>query len=109
MEYYSRAYRLAKSGTPTEKAYKDSLYKDLTILYKGRFNKEDGLDAYIASAASKPLPNPTTPVTPVIDPDPTTTDTSTSAPASAKPAAVVTKPVSTVPVKASVAKKGTRK
>lgn len=110
LDYYSRAYRLAKSDTPAAKAYKDDLYKNLTILYKGRFNKEDGLDAYIASAASKPLPNPTTPVTPVLDPEPTTTDTTTtSAPATAKPAAAATtKPVSALPAK-SVAKKGTRR
>ena len=107
MDYYSRAYKLAKSDTPAAKTYKDGLYKDLSILYEGRFNKKDGLDAYIASAAAKPVPNPATPVTPVNDPDPTTT--TTSAPASAKPAAAVTtKPISATPVKSSVAKKGTR-
>lgn len=108
MEYYSRAYKLAKSDTPAAKTYKDQLYKDLTILYEGRFNKKDGLDAYISSVTAKPLPNPTTPITPVTDPEPTTT---TSAPASAKPASATTttnKPVSTVPAKSSVAKKGTR-
>jgi len=118
MEYYSRAYKLAKATTPAEKTYRDGLYKDLTILYEGRFNKKDGLDAYISSVSAKPLPNPTTPVTPVLDPEPTTTTTSApasakpaaSAPASAKPAAAVTtKPLSTIPVKAGVAKKGTRK
>ncbi len=125
MEYYSRAYRLAKSDTPAAKTYKDGLYKNLTILYEGRFNKKDGLDAYIASAAAKPLPNPTTPVTPVNDPDPTTTTTSapaaskpaaaattkpaTSAPAVAKPAAAAaTKPMSTNTSKTTAAKKRTR-
>ena len=108
MDYYSRAYRLAKSDTPAAKTYKDSLYKDLSILYEGRFNKKDGLDAYIASAASKTLPNPTSPITPVNDPDPTTTTTSAPAGA-AKPAAAVTnKPVSAAPAKSSVARKGTR-
>src|SRR5687767_161459 len=119
MEYYSRAYRLAKSDTPAAKTYKDSLYKDLTILYEGRFNKKDGLDAYISSAASKPLPNPTSPVTPVLDPEPTTTNTTSAkpaatAPASAKPAGAATgqptKPLSTNgAAKPVVAKKGTRR
>jgi hypothetical protein len=112
MDYYSRAYKLAKSDTPAAKTYKEGLYKDLTILYEGRFNKKDGLDAYIASAATKPVPNPTTPVTPVIDPDPTTTTTS-AAPAAAKPSAASTttptKPLSSVGNKAAVARKGTRK
>ena len=119
MDYYSRAYRLAKSDTPAAKTYKDSLYKDLTILYEGRFNKKDGLDAYISSAASKPLPNPTSPVTPVLDPEPTNTTNTTSAkpaaaaPATTKPAGAATtqptKPLSTNgAAKPVVAKKGTR-
>ena len=104
MEYYSRAYKVAKSDTPAAKTYRDSLYRDLTILYEGRFPDKGkaGLDAYISSVTAKPLPNPTTPVTPVNDPDPTTT---TSAPSGA----ATTKPVSSTPVKSSVAKKGTRK
>jgi hypothetical protein len=110
MDYYSRAYKLAKTDTPGAKIYKDGLYKDLTILYEGRFNKKDGLDAYISSVTAKPLPNPTTPVTPVVDPEPTTTTTTTgAAPSAAKPAAAVTKPMSTIPAKSSVAKRGTRK
>ncbi|HEX6123979.1 MAG TPA: hypothetical protein VFZ23_01275 [Pyrinomonadaceae bacterium] len=112
MEYYSRAYKLAKSDTPAAKTYKDALYKDLSILYEGRFNKKEGLDAYISSVTAKPLPNPTSPITPVNDPDPTTT--TTSAPAGgAKPASAssTTKPVSTTgpQTKTVAAKKGTRK
>lgn len=94
MDYYSRAYKLAKSDTPAAKAYRESLYKDLTVLYEGRFNKKDGLDAYIASVTSKPVPNPTTPITPVNDPETTTTS---SAPATAAK-----------PVAATTAKKGSR-
>jgi hypothetical protein len=102
MDYYSRAYKLAKSDTPAAKTYKDSLYKDLTILYEGRFNKKDGLDAYIASVTAKPVPNPTTPITPVNDPETTTTS---SAPATARPAtATATTPV----VHKATVKKGSR-
>jgi hypothetical protein len=114
MDYYSRAYKLAKSDTPAAKTYKDSLYKDLTILYEGRFNKKDGLDAYIATVTAKPVPNPTTPVTPVNDPEPTTTTTTGAAPATGTAAPTTaakppTKPMSTtVTTKTSVAKKGTR-
>jgi hypothetical protein len=122
MDYYSRAYKLAKSDTPAAKTYKDSLYKDLTILYEGRFNKKDGLDAYIATVTSKPVPNPTTPITPVNDPEPVrTTTTSSAVPAVVKPASAATttpaKPATsatTTPVKPTVGtkavvKKGTRK
>jgi hypothetical protein len=116
IDYYGRAYKLAKSDTPAAKTYKDSLYKDLGILYEGRFGKKDGMDAYIATVTAKPLTNPTSPVTPVNDPEPTTTTTtSTAAPASAKPAAATTttptKPMSTVAptTKSTVAKKGTKK
>ena len=113
MDYYSRAYKLAKSDTPAAKTYKDSLYKDLSILYEGRFQKKDGLDAYIASVTAKPVPDPTTPVTPVNDPEPTTT-TGTAAPATAAPASTTaakppTKPMSTTgTAKTTAVKKGTR-
>ena len=112
MDYYSRAYKFAKTDTPAAKAYKDSLYKDLSILYEGRFNKKDGLDAYISSVITKPVPDPTTPVTPVNDPEPTTT-TGTAAPAAAAPASTTAtkpagKPMSTTgTARPSVAKKGT--
>jgi hypothetical protein len=110
MDALGRAYK--KAEKPADKSLKDSLYKQIQVLYERRFpEKKDGLDTYISSTVAKPMPNPTTPVTPVVDPEPTTTTTTTtSAPAGAKPAAAaVTKPVSTLPAKASVAKKGARR
>ncbi len=105
LDAYSRAHNVAKAGP-----YKDNLYKVMQGLYKRRFEKETGLDQFVSSTLAKPFPNPTTPVDPVEDPEPTTTTTTTSAPASAKPAAATTnnKPVSTAPAKATVAKKATR-
>ena len=111
MDYYSRAYKLAKSDTPAAKTYKESLYKDLSILYEGRFNKKVGLDAYIATVTARPVPNPTTPITPVNDPDPVRTTTTSSVPTAVKPSTATTtpvKPAATVGTKA-VVKKGTRK
>ena len=113
LDYYSRAYKLAKSDTPAAKTYKEGLYKDLSILYEGRFNKKDGLDAYIATVTAKPVPNPTTPVTPVNDPDPVKTTTGAAPNSSSTPTTTAvkpaTKPMSTnVTTKAPVAKKGTR-
>ena len=110
LDAYSRAYSVSKPGP-----YKDNLYKVMQGLYKRRFDKETGLDAYVSTTIAKPFPNPTTPVTPISDPDPTTT-TGTAAPTTAAPASTTaakpaTKPMSTtVPTtKTSVAKKGTRR
>ena len=109
LDAYSRAHKVSKAGP-----YKDNLYKVMQGLYKRRFEKDAGLDAYVSTTLAKPFPNPTTPVTPISDPEPTTT-TGTAAPATAAPASTTaakpaTKPMSTtVTTKTSVAKKGTRK
>lgn len=87
LDAYSRAYKAAKDDTPARKAYKDNLYKIMQGLYKRRFEKDTGLDAFVATMVAKPFPNPTSEVQPVADPDPVTTTTTTGA-------AVVTKPVS---------------
>jgi hypothetical protein len=86
MDGFVRAYAVAKADTPADKTYKESIYKDLTVLYQGRFEKKDGLDAYIASVTAKPMPDPMSPVAPVSDPEPAST-TGTTAPAAATPAA----------------------
>lgn len=76
----SRAHKVAPSTTPAEKTYKDGLYKSIQEIYKRRFDKEAGMNEYIAATLAKPFPNPTSEVTPINDPDPVTT-TSTAAPA----------------------------
>ena len=58
MDGFVRAYAVAKADTPADKTYKDSIYKDLTVLYQGRFEKKEGLDAYIASVTPN-LADPT--------------------------------------------------
>jgi hypothetical protein len=94
MDAYSRAYTLAKAN-PKTKPYADGLYKQLQALYNVRFQKTDGLDTYISSTVAKPMPDPTSAVTPVSDPEPTAT-------APVKPAAVVT-PTVTKPAPATKA------
>lgn len=116
MDALGRAHQ--KATKPTDKALKDSVYKQIQVIYEKRFpEKKEGLDTYIATTIKNPMPNPTTPVAPVIDPEPvtttTTTTTSTAAPAATtKPTSAATtaptKPMSTIPTKTSVAKKGTR-
>lgn len=82
------AYGRAWKATPATDKNKAEIYKTLQALYKLRFQKTDGLDAYVASAINKPMPNPTSEVMPVVEAEPTT-NTTTGA-----PAAAVTKPVS---------------
>jgi len=68
MDAYSRAYSLAKAD-PKGADYAAKVYKTLQTLYTVRFQKQDGIDAWIASAVTKPLPDPTSTVTPVVDAD----------------------------------------
>jgi len=71
MDAYSRAYTLAKVD-PKNKTYSDNLYKAIQTLYTVRFQKQDGIDNWIATTVTKPFPDPTSPVTP-IEPEPTGT------------------------------------
>ena len=95
LDSFSRAYTLG-----TAKPYKDKMYKNLESAYKLRFNKSEGLDAWIAAAVKKPMLSPLTAVAPISDPEPaatpaatTTTTTTTTMPV---------KPPTTMPVKPPV-------
>lgn len=107
IDAFGRAQNVAKPGPQ-----KDALKQQLQVLYKRRTDKDAGMEAFVSTMIAKPFPNPTTPVTPVADPEPTpttTTTTTTSAPAASTPPAP-NKPVSTsAPAKASVAKKAGQK
>ena len=96
IDAFSRAHKIAPTATAADKTYKDGLFKTISDLYKRRFDKDAGMNEYIASTLAKPFPNPTSEVTPINDPDPadtTTTNTSTSAtPAPANGKTAVTKP-----------------
>lgn len=111
IDAYGRAHSVSKPGP-----YKDGLYKQLQALYKRRTDKDTGLEGYVATMIAKPFPNPTTPVTPIADPEPTTTTTTGTAPASTTTPATTaakppTKPMSSTvpPVKTTAVKKGTRR
>jgi hypothetical protein len=90
LDAFGRAYKFAEKKGAAEAALKAETYKTLQALYQSRFAKTDGLDKWVADSTMKPLPNPTTEVTPVSDPEPATTTTTTSSPAgtaAAQPAA----------------------
>jgi hypothetical protein len=71
------AYGRAHAYAGTDKAYKDALYDTLKVLYTFRHDNKPPapLDSYISGLTNKPMPDPTTTVTPVVDTTPTTTAT----------------------------------
>jgi hypothetical protein len=91
IDAYSRAYKYAKDDKLQKKEYVDGLYTRLKEIYAFRFdNKVEGIDAYIASVQSKPMPDPTIPITPVKEEAPapaanTTSSTTTMTPDTTKP------------------------
>ncbi len=70
LDAYSRAHKVTANDA-ANKEYKAGLYKTIQELYQRRFDKMEGLDAYIASTVAKPMPNPTTEVSPVVEPETT--------------------------------------
>lgn len=74
MDAFSRAFTLGKDA-----AYKKKMKENVQQAYKLRFGKDEGVDAWIASAVSKPFISPLTPVQPVTDPEPVKTDAGSGA------------------------------
>ncbi len=127
IDAFGRAYKIATAtGSTATPTYKKSLADKLTELYKFRFNiteaKQPDVDKYVADLVAKPMPDPSTAVTPVVEEvkpataTTTTTTTTTPATTTTKPTttkaattttATTTKP--TTPVKKpATKKKGTR-
>lgn len=110
IDAYARAYNLYTN--PADKTAKDEVYGTIKELYKFRNNnKETGVDAYISSVKAKPLPDPSSAVTPVVEaapaettgkspaPSTTTPDATTNKPATGTKPATVTKPATTTGTK----------
>ncbi len=77
IDAYARAYKIAGANPGTKKEYKDGLYGVIQDLYKFRYNgKIDGIDAYIATVMSKPMPDPAVAATPVVEATPAATTSS---------------------------------
>ena len=101
IDAYARATKIAMANTKATKEYKDGLRTSLEELYKFRYDKTDGVDAYITNVMSKPFPNPATPVQPVVEQptatttSTTTTTTTTTTPPAKSDAATMTKPAAT--------------
>ncbi|MFL6375183.1 MAG: hypothetical protein ACJ73D_10995 [Pyrinomonadaceae bacterium] len=94
MDAYARAYMIS-----TKPDYKTNMKNMVAQVFKVRYGTTAPVtvDQWISSAVAKPFPDPTTPVTPIADPEPVKT-TTTGAEA---PATTTTTPVKT-PVTAPV-------
>jgi len=96
IDAFGRAYKIASADAKALPAYKTGLYKTLTDLYKFRFNlapdaKTPDLDKYVADLVAKPMPDPATAVTPVIEEvKPATTTTTSTTPATTPTPATTT-------------------
>lgn len=92
---YARASKLAASST--DAAYKKSLTDKLEALYKIRYDKTDGIPAYVSSVLSKPMPDPSTPVEPIKEETPATTTTTSTSSTTTNPStnSSTTKPTTT--------------
>ena len=75
IDAYGRAYNLAG----TDAAYKAGLYTNLKVLYAFRYDNKPTtpLDSYISTLSGKPMPDPSSTVTPVVDTTTTTTTATT--------------------------------
>lgn len=71
IDSYSRAYAVADESVAADKKLKADVYEELKGLWE-RIGRKDGLDKHIASVSSSPLPNPTSEVQPLADPEPET-------------------------------------
>lgn len=100
IEAYSKALKAAQADPKVPQKYKDDLRTTLEQLYKFRMNlkegeKVEGLDAYINSAASKPLTNPTEAVKPIVVEEPAPTETTPASTTSTTPTTPGAKPATT--------------
>ena len=72
LDAYGRAYQLAKANPKEPQAYKDGLLKTINDLYNFRFLKPAEktpakVNMFLSGLKNKPMPNPSTPITPVTE------------------------------------------
>ncbi|HEX8265189.1 MAG TPA: hypothetical protein VF596_07165 [Pyrinomonadaceae bacterium] len=91
IDAFARAYKAA-ADAKVSAAVLETRKKDLEQMYKIRFKDQPlNINEVVASTASKPLPDPMSPVTPVIEETPTTTTGATAGSTAAVTPAAETK------------------
>lgn len=79
MDAYARAYKVESASKAATQTSKDALFNRAKDFYSFRFDeKMEGLDAFIAGVQAKPMPDPTSPVTPIVEADPIATTPNTA-------------------------------
>jgi hypothetical protein len=96
------AYSRAANNT-ADAAGKARLKNIASEVYKRRFEKTDGLDAWVATSIAKPFVSPQTPVQPIFDPEPVKPAATTTTTTPTKSEAMPAKPTTTTPAKPSAA------
>jgi hypothetical protein len=98
IDAYARAYKFAKDDPKQKKEYTDNLYSRLKELYTFRYEgKTEGIDQFVATVQNKPMPDPTTAITPVKEETPAATTTTPNTNNVTTPA--TTTPATTAPTK----------
>jgi hypothetical protein len=89
IDAYGRAYNLSAADKP----YQTGLLNDLKVLYSFRYDNKPpaALETYITGLNGKPMPDPSSAVTPVVD----TTTTATTTPGTTSSLTNTTAPTST--------------
>ncbi|MEO6588347.1 MAG: hypothetical protein ABIP06_03375 [Pyrinomonadaceae bacterium] len=100
VDAYARALKIAMNNPKATQDYKTGLRASLEELYKFRYDKTDGVDAYLSNIMSKPFPNPATPIQPVVEQTTTTTTTTSTT----TPTTPSTKPTTTMTTKTTETK-----
>jgi hypothetical protein len=96
IDAYARAYKFAKDDPKQKKEYTDNLYSRLKELYTFRYEgKTEGIDQFVATVQNKPMPDPTTAITPVKEETPAATTTSTTNNVTTPATTTPTKPATT--------------
>jgi len=86
LDAYIRAYNVAPSTTEAEKTYKTAIYNRTKVIYGARYDqKMDNFDKDLAVVQTKPFPDPSTAVTPIVETPPSTTTGETTTPATTTP------------------------
>ena len=70
LDAYGRALNLVPANDPRQKVYRDGLSAQIDTIYNLRFQKPDGRNEFVSAQIQKPLPDPTTVPTPIVEVDP---------------------------------------
>lgn len=70
IDAYSRAKNAVPANDARQKAYRDGLTGRIDTIYNLRFQKSEGLSEFVTAQTQKPLPDPTTVPTPIVEVDP---------------------------------------